>query len=530
MGQGHLFIVRGDIRRLACDAWLLPCDARGRPHEKWLLPETPLPPAPNLPASWNRGESRALPVGWSPGPGAGPWLVNVEGSDDTPPEWYVEGVRQFLEAVRPSVDDRPRWFPRERPLVALPLVGTGEGGGRDRAGQILALLLDFLARAARLHRWDLALVAHDGPAFAAAQAARQQQTTPDPWADLDAGLKERADELARIASRGGLALFLGAGVSASAGLPLWGELLDKLAERGGMAPDELSALRRLNPLDQAGVIERRLGGTEGLQRSIRELFAAGQYALGHSLLATLPVREVVTTNYDRLFETAWEALGRKPSVLPYRIKAGADRWVLKMHGCVSHPEDIVLTREDHLGYTQRNGALAGIVQTLLITRHMLFVGFSLNDDNFHRIADAVRRVVRAPDCDGEGALPFGTVLSLERSPLVEELWGGDLGWVSMSDGGRETGDPADEREKWAAARRLEVFLDYLVARTRGAAHLLDPRYASVLTAEEAVLRDALVRWEGGLPSAARRALAWAEVARLLAGLGFDAEAAERKPS
>ena len=27
---------------------------------------------------------------------------------------------------------------------------------------------------------------------------------------------------------------------------------------------------------------------------------------------------------------------------------------------------------------------------MLITKHMLFVGFSLNDDNFHKIMDAVR--------------------------------------------------------------------------------------------------------------------------------------------
>ena len=35
-------------------------------------------------------------------------------------------------------------------------------------------------------------------------------------------------------------------------------------------------------------------------------------------------------------------------------------------------------------YASRRSALRGIVQSLLITRHMLFAGFSLNDDNFHR--------------------------------------------------------------------------------------------------------------------------------------------------
>lgn len=38
-------------------------------------------------------------------------------------------------------------------------------------------------------------------------------------------------------------------------------------------------------------------------------------------------------------------------------------------------------------YSTNRSALSGIVQSLLITRHMLFVGFSLKDDNFHRIID-----------------------------------------------------------------------------------------------------------------------------------------------
>jgi hypothetical protein len=32
----------------------------------------------------------------------------------------------------------------------------------------------------------------------------------------------------------------------------------------------------------------------------------------------------------------------------HRDKGG--KWILKMHGCVTHPEDIVLTREDYIRY------------------------------------------------------------------------------------------------------------------------------------------------------------------------------------
>ena len=55
----------------------------------------------------------------------------------------------------------------------------------------------------------------------------------------------------------------------------------------------------------------------------------------------------------------------------------------------------VFPHDDYLDYSAGRRALAGIVQSMLITRHMLFVGFSLRDDNFHQIAYDVRKA--APD-------------------------------------------------------------------------------------------------------------------------------------
>ena len=71
-------------------------------------------------------------------------------------------------------------------------------------------------------------------------------------------------------------------------------------------------------------------------------------------------------------------------MLPMSPIPSAKRWLLKMHGCVTRPEDIVLTRTDYIRYAESNAALGGIVQALMMTKHMMFVGFSLTDDNFHR--------------------------------------------------------------------------------------------------------------------------------------------------
>ena len=71
-----------------------------------------------------------------------------------------------------------------------------------------------------------------------------------------------------------------------------------------------------------------------------------------------------------------------------------------------------------------------------------------------------------------------------------------------------------------AGRRLEIFLDYLLAETRDAAHLLDDRYRAVLTEPERALRQSLLQFEQAVLPKARQAPAWAQIEKLLAGLGL----------
>ena len=75
---GHLFLVRGDLRRLVCDAWLMPCDRRGRPQDKWLLPGQPEPNWPDPPADFARGRRRVLELPDWPADQPRPWLVNLD--------------------------------------------------------------------------------------------------------------------------------------------------------------------------------------------------------------------------------------------------------------------------------------------------------------------------------------------------------------------------------------------------------------------------------------------------------------------
>lgn len=510
---GHLFIIRGDVRRIACDGWLLPSDAALTVEDYWVEdfpdladlrgPDNRLKVEPPL-GDWR--SFRLLP--WSEE--APPvWVTDMGAWPGTPVEWFVEGVRAFLRGA--SSDEGPR-NGRAKPLFVLPLVGTGGGGAADVKGEVVDALLDALLAEVQQRDVDVALVTHGGAAFAAAQDARRtRRRAADLWPELDPALRQQGVHLSRSASRGELVVFMGAGVSREAGLPDWVGLLQQLAGKAGMDSQERRAITRLNVLDQARIVERRLEGHgKPLGQAVAELVDVPHHSLTHALLADLPIRESVTLNYDKLFEAASAAAGHRLAVLPYEPATGASRWLLKMHGCIDYWEDIVLRREDYLRYAERRVALSGIVQSLLITRRMLFVGFSLNDDNFHTIVDSVRKALRRVQHDDAHG-PFGTALLLCDEPLLHELWERDLELVAMGDACSDTAE---------AARRLQIFLDFLLSEaTSHTQHLLDETYQGVLTPAEQELRDALLEFRARVSPRAKETAAWEKVEALLQDLG-----------
>jgi hypothetical protein len=509
--SGHLFVFRGDLTRLNCDAWLLPTDRNGTVNPAWASADELAPLVDTLrlrqprSAEWRAEKQRAQNLR-SPGRGKpGIWAVNTGGDEQRASQWYFDGVTAFLNAAADA-----RVLERQMPLIGLPFVGAGWGGQAPRKGGFLTDLLKFLGAEVQRRQIDIALVNPDAAVHAAAQAIRRDE--PDRFWPSFPYAREVGD-LARAAEDQRLVLFVGAGASIGAGLPTWSALLELLAAHAGLTPAELRRLAAVT--DQARLIEQRLERLQAthLRELIVELFSKqSHHSLVHGLLASLPVDQLVTTNYDSLLESAAEGGRRALAVIPYERVGDSGRWLLKMHGSIDHPEDIVLTRADYLKYAYQRGALAGIVQALLITRHMLFVGFSLQDDNFQRVADDVRRAVRAPR-SGE-AQPFGTVLQLGEDPILAELWEEDLRVVSMGPASRQP----------SLARKLEVFLDRLLAESTAAgSHLLDPSFGALLRPDELELRDRLIDiadQSGRL----RTTPAWSSLERMLQDLGYTGRA------
>ncbi|MGY1636608.1 SIR2 family protein [Geodermatophilus sp. SYSU D00742] len=518
---GHVFVVGADLRRLVCDDVLVPTDRSLRVTSGWreLLPTGLVLSEDDaglcLDLRWD-GEERVRTV---PADGARRlWLVDTVDRGDRDPDralpWLLDGAREALAAVARREPSAPV-LGRARRLVALPALGTGWGGAAGRRGTLLQQLLPVLREAAAEHGFDVALVLHGPSDLAAAQRVRRGET--DSW-DLPQHLRELAEDLGERARRGQLAAFVGAGVSAAAGLPTWEQLLDELAECSGLTGALREGLTRLPAQDAAALLARELG-RERLESFVKERFGPARYALAHALIADLPVQEFVTTNYDPLVELAAADIGRDLSVLPFDEAEPGRPWLLKLHGDAAHPESIVLTREEYLQFGDSRAALAGVLHSLLLTRHVLFVGTSMQDDDLIRIAHQVRSAGQ-----GRGTAArrrSGTVLALQEDPARARLWERDVETVAMS--------PADTPAA-EAARLLEVLLDLICClSTPPTGYLLDRAYRGLLNDEERALADALRAVEAAMPAQPGTA-ATGEVAALLRRLGSPVRGSGRGPA
>jgi hypothetical protein len=512
---GHVFVVGADLTRLACDDVLVPTDRRLRvaPGFRPLLPDRLVTAEDDdgacLDLSWS-GHERVLEV---PGDDARrTWLVDTVDDAGRGLPWLLQGAREALAAVARRAVQQPA-HGRARRLVGLPALGTGWGGAAGQRGALLQQLLPILREAAGAYGFDVALALSGPSDLAAAQRVRRGEGAV--W-DLPAHLRAVAGQLGEAARRGQLAVFVGAGVSAAAGLPTWEELLDELAARSGLDAELRRGLSRLPAQDAAALLARELG-RDGLETFVKERFGPGSYALAHALIACLPVQEFVTTNYDPLVELAASGIGRQLTVLPFGEIAPGAPWLLKLHGDAAHPESVVLTRDEYLQLGDARAALSGVLHALLLTRHVLFVGTSMLDDDLIRIAHQVRSALRFPGARTRRR--NGTVLALREDPARARLWEQDVETVAMAS---SDSSPAE------AARRLEVLLDLLgclAAPPTG--YLLDPAYRGLLSEEERGLAAALEQVADRLPEDSGES-AWAptEVAALLRRLGHGSSAAD----
>lgn len=455
---GHVFVVNGSVEHLRAEAVVVPTDRAFTVETSWQATFPGSSPAEVRPVDWQTtraGQAQRHP---------GVWFLDVARPT-------VHEVIAALDALLADIADhlsRHRTDSRARPLIAVPTLGVRHGGFAHERGTLIHALLDSGEAAAHAHGVDIVFVARSRSAFSAFQAVRRTRARNRKDPAAAEGSRQRL--LGRYVRENRVALFVGAGVSMSAGLPSWQDLIKDLAAQVGV-----TGIETLAPLDQAQLLSARSGG--GLGTAVADLLRAanptGRHGVSHALLAGLRCREVVTTNFDLLLEQAVSDVHHaRPAVIVPSDDIRPDRpWLLKLHGDVNDPNGIVLTRGDFVRFAGSSAARGAVLQELMLTRHLLVVGASLTDDNVLRLAHEVMQLR-----EHRVTTPIGTVLTLTPDPVRAALFEGEFTFVAVDDGSAT--DPE-------AARVLEVELDHIAMYAcSDASYLVDRDYDDLLNRAE----------------------------------------------
>jgi tetratricopeptide (TPR) repeat protein len=199
--------------------------------------------------------------------------------------------------------------------------------------------------------------------------------------------------LDQVASEQGVVPFVGAGMSVESGYPSWSGLLRSLVD-GTKSECDVANLLAAGEYEDAAERVLEVRGAEQFHTMIEATFGEDRPHKGAvRLLPTIAPGPVVTTNYDRVLETAFTLVARPLEVIygarVDRVReayAKASPALIKLHGDALDRTDRVLTRSD---YTKHYGdeGLAGIL-AFLLTRPLLFVGCSLDKD---RVVDLMKQ-------------------------------------------------------------------------------------------------------------------------------------------
>jgi hypothetical protein len=412
---GHVFIVPGDLTRLRADVVVYSTSTAmrrgGHLYDAFAGRFPWFAGALAAAVSEARSGGVGCAVGQAfclaPPDGKGPAIITVASTIDgtlgtTTPgplscdDYCAEhAVRGALQAAYDHLRKHPS---TGRRLVALPTFRLGMGGDRnDRLRSARTQVRAALECLQAMPGVDAAFVPFTPDNLQIFLQARRDALGGPPRCPLPGGgNSERLARLVQQARAGRCVLFVGSGLSWQ--LPGWTALLGDLAADLGRTPPTAFELREALDLAEHFLWER--GGSR-LAAEVRRRYVDYDRAevsptAAHYLLLALPLRLVITTNYDDLLERALTALRRHHRLVLRDQEVihtgGADPLCLvKLHGdpTADGGRGIVLARGQYEAFRVQHPGLALLLAGSLLNQTFLFAGYSRVDPNFREIFEEV---------------------------------------------------------------------------------------------------------------------------------------------
>jgi hypothetical protein len=200
--------------------------------------------------------------------------------------------------------------------------------------------------------------------------------------------------------------FVGSGPSSDAGLPDWGTLAQEAArhpEATSLGRDELfnAAMLARNYPKCFEFVEGKIGrnALEGILRDhLGAVTAPGEL---HNMIADLPFKGYITTNYDTLLERAlgtssgWVSVGNSYNECR-KVSREADRVVWHVHGAIGMEAErskLVVTQRDYDDlYLDESTMPLRQLRGLLAQRNVVIIGFGFGDLEVARLLRLIGRM------------------------------------------------------------------------------------------------------------------------------------------
>ncbi|EJY56431.1 hypothetical protein URH17368_0864 [Alicyclobacillus hesperidum URH17-3-68] len=101
---------------------------------------------------------------------------------------------------------------------------------------------------------------------------------------------------------------------------------------------------------------------------------------------------IITTNWDTLLEHLFADAGFQKYIGQKELLFSNPKEIAeiyKIHGCCTNPNSLVLTEEDYRHFNDRNPYLAAKLLTIFIEHPVLFIGYSISDENIQSILGSI---------------------------------------------------------------------------------------------------------------------------------------------
>ena len=198
-------------------------------------------------------------------------------------------------------------------------------------------------------------------------------------------------------------VYVGAGVSMSAGLPDWKGFLEECINREESVDSKPSRWKNSRILLENGeylkcaeLIVHQIGPRLGTY--VWEIFGDVRLKPSpiHYSISRIPFSIAVTTNYDRLLESAYPG---NHGILTWKEAKSffkslkEDRFsIFKIHGDVGNDDSLIATRSHFSDLINENPAFIRSMSTAFSLKTCLFVGSSLKDQDLLFLLDATKRI------------------------------------------------------------------------------------------------------------------------------------------